>query len=130
MASRWPFKGPTAVYRIFNAENVLLYVGASRNVKDRLSYHSGVKRWWSEAVRYEAEWYNTREEAEHAEAVAINTEAPLYNVMIPAMDGSGRATVRYEAPLIAWDSRDPQHRSRHRLHREARERAARANESS
>lgn len=121
MAKRWPSKGPAAVYRIYDADDVLLYVGAANNVKDRLSYHSGIKRWWSEAARYEAEWYDTRDDAEHAEAVAINTEGPLYNVMIPAMDGSGRATVRYDAPLIAWDSGDPQHRSRRRLSREAKE---------
>ncbi len=124
MADRQPYEGPTAVYRLFSREDVLLYIGAANRIEERFSTHRGTKRWWPEVARHEIEWHDKREAAERAEAVAINAERPLYNIMIPALDGSGRTTIRYDAPAIAWHRGDPHYRSRRRLQREAREHAS------
>lgn len=117
---------PTALYRLYNAEDVLLYVGVANRIEERLGSHSGTKLWWAEVVRTEVEWFGSRDAAEKAEAVAINSESPLYNIFVPDLDGSGKGRIRYDAPPIAWSRGNPQYRSQYRLRREARERRAEA----
>ncbi len=114
---------PTALYRLSNDADVLLYVGVANRIEERLSEHSGTKLWWSEVARRDVEWHASRDAAQRAEAVAINAENPLYNIVIPALDGSRKGRIRYDAPLIAWSRGNPQHRSKYRLQREAKERA-------
>lgn len=113
-----------ALYRIFNSAGQLLYVGVANRPEERLTSHAGSRRWWHEVAETRVEWHPSREDAEKAEAVAINFENPLYNIAIPELDGSGKSRMRYDAPAIAWSHGDPNYRSRYRLRREARERAA------
>ncbi|MFD3762092.1 GIY-YIG nuclease family protein [Streptomyces sp. NPDC058622] len=37
---------PTAVYRLYDAEERLLYVGITMNVKQRFADHQRLKFWW------------------------------------------------------------------------------------
>lgn len=68
----------TAVYRLFAADNTLLYVGASHNPKERFGRHKD-RAWWPEVARKNVTWYPDRRTALHREALAISKESPRYN---------------------------------------------------
>lgn len=70
----------TALYRFWDAGNVLLYIGISENPDARFAKHEALKPWWPHVVRKAIEWYDNRELAEAAETEAIRTERSLYNV--------------------------------------------------
>lgn len=70
----------TALYRLFDADGALLYIGIANDPKTRWSSHAGEKRWWGDVARKTLEWFATREEAESAEVAAIVGERPQYNV--------------------------------------------------
>lgn len=67
------------VYRLFAADDTLLYIGASMTAATRLGAHAD-KGWWGEVQRATFEHHPTREAAFEAEGVAIATERPRYNV--------------------------------------------------
>ncbi|MFE9735444.1 GIY-YIG nuclease family protein [Streptomyces sp. NPDC005863] len=71
--------GRTALYRLFDRDGRLLYVGISRNPDVRWGQHSLTKDWWHEVERRETKWLATRTRAEDAERQAIQTEHPRYN---------------------------------------------------
>lgn len=69
----------TAVYRFFDADARLLYVGIAFDPAERWKDHAARTRWWKDAVDNTIEWYDTRAEAERAERTAIRYEKPIYN---------------------------------------------------
>lgn len=71
----------TALYRFFDVDGALLYVGITKNFGQRWVTHAKKKPWWPEAQRHTAEWFNTRREAEAAEKQAVVSEGPKYNVV-------------------------------------------------
>jgi predicted GIY-YIG superfamily endonuclease len=71
---------PVSVYRLFDADDQLFYVGCSQDVGTRLSSHRSERDWFPEVVRTVVVAFSTREEALAAELVAIRTEDPMYNV--------------------------------------------------
>jgi hypothetical protein len=71
---------PAAVYRLFDADDRLLYVGVTENVKARFSHHASSKPWWPDVARHTVEWMDNRDDAEAAEKLAISTEMPVWNV--------------------------------------------------
>ena len=68
------------LYRHFNAEGELLYVGISLSAVKRLSQHKCDSTWYGDIATIEIEKFPTREEAMEAETVAIQNEAPIYNI--------------------------------------------------
>ena len=74
------FRRRTALYRLFDIEGRLLYVGIAFDPQTRWHGHSSTKSWWNEVDRREVEWHDTRSRALGAEAEAILNEAPLYNI--------------------------------------------------
>jgi len=70
----------TQLYRHFDAENNLMYVGISLNVFQRLSQHRDHSRWFGNIKRVEIEHFETREKAIIAEKNAIKTENPKFNI--------------------------------------------------
>lgn len=81
--------GAVALYRAFNEEGDLLYVGISSNPKQRWIEHACSKQWWrSEVHRKTVEWFPTRLAAARAEALAVRSELPTRNLALPAEDGS------------------------------------------
>lgn len=74
-----PSPGRTALYRLYDLENRLLYVGVAANPLQRWAGHSTTKEWWPEVSVREIEWFPTRIEAETAEAKAITEDAPKWN---------------------------------------------------
>lgn len=69
----------TTLYRLYGADDQLLYVGTSVDPQDRWEQHSRNKLWWSSVSRATVEWYATRTEAMAAERAAIQSESPLFN---------------------------------------------------
>lgn len=70
----------TALYRLYDVEDVLLYVGVTADLRSRYARHRATKHWWPQVVCRDAEWYPTRQEALDAERSLIKNEKPLYNV--------------------------------------------------
>lgn len=71
----------TCLYRLFDADDVLLYVGISKSGLMRLGQHLTEKPWASDVARTTIEWFTSRSEAAAAEVAAIVTEKPRHNVM-------------------------------------------------
>ena len=68
----------TALYRHFDIDGRLLYVGVSKNAVQRLSQHTSSP--WMQKIRtVTVEMCQSREHALEAEALAIRIEKPAYN---------------------------------------------------
>jgi predicted GIY-YIG superfamily endonuclease len=67
------------LYRIFGADDELLYVGRTSDLRDRLGQHARVQPWWHEVVRTAEERLPSFGELVIAEKHAIVTERPKYN---------------------------------------------------
>ncbi|MYR36332.1 hypothetical protein GTX14_04585 [Streptomyces sp. SID4944] len=69
----------TALYRLYDADDQLLYIGISAFPKTRFIEHAGDKNWWHHVTRKDVQWLDDRESALTAENDAITSERPLYN---------------------------------------------------
>jgi len=67
------------LYRFFDAEGVLLYVGLTYDLVQRFAQHSVERWWWGHWATVTATRYDSRAELEAAERKAIKSEKPLYN---------------------------------------------------
>ncbi len=76
----------TCLYRIWDAEGALLYVGISTNPDMRMYKHKRRQPWWAEVDSVSYEWFPNRESAQGAERSAIHHEHPVYNVVRPRME--------------------------------------------
>jgi predicted GIY-YIG superfamily endonuclease len=70
---------PTALYRWYDQDDVLLYVGVSTNVARRAGQHED-KEWWHRVARSTVEQFESRGAALDAESRAIREERPLFNI--------------------------------------------------
>lgn len=71
----------TALYRFYDGDDRLLYVGIAVEPFRRMAQHRHGKGWWSDVARVELERFDTRAQAAEAERLAIANEQPLYNVV-------------------------------------------------
>ncbi|QLJ01510.1 GntR family transcriptional regulator [Streptomyces sp. NEAU-sy36] len=69
----------TALYRLFDTDDRLLYVGISSEPKARMRDHAAEKSWWGDVATRDFEWFDSRQEAAEAEIEAIRNEQPLHN---------------------------------------------------
>ena len=69
----------TALYRHFDRNGDLLYVGISLDAVQRLSQHSATQPWAGDIASVTIEQFMTRQEALTAERRAIETEKPKHN---------------------------------------------------
>ncbi|MET8831620.1 GIY-YIG nuclease family protein [Streptomyces sp. NPDC004610] len=70
---------PSAVYRLYDAYGVLLYIGLTCNPASRWKDHRKEMLWWPEVVHRHLTWYGSRREAWDAERAAIRSEGARYN---------------------------------------------------
>lgn len=70
------------LYRHYDKNGILLYVGISNNAVKRLSGHKTAK-WYNYIETVKIEKFETELDALEAEKIAIATEAPLYNKSRP-----------------------------------------------
>lgn len=112
-AARRPGIDSVALYRHFDADGRLLYVGISRSVTARLTQHSE-SPWDHLIARIEVERFPTREEAEAAERAAIRSERPIHNrthntdptTVVKVLLTLGRSKVRKRLGLSHSDITD------------------------
>ena len=70
----------TALYRHFDAEGRLLYVGITDHLGERDKQHAATSVWHHAVIRSDVQWCLSREHAAELERVAIRHEGPLYNL--------------------------------------------------
>ncbi|WP_372344689.1 GntR family transcriptional regulator [Streptomyces sp. KL116D] len=101
----------TALYRLYDEDDRLLYVGISSEPKKRMKAHAADKPWWPEVATRDFEWFDTRAEAADAEVETIRREQPAYNhthntaavlALLPAVD---EEPLRPRPVAVAADNR-------------------------
>jgi predicted GIY-YIG superfamily endonuclease len=72
----------TALYRFFDADHQLLYVGITSDPETRWKSHGryAASTWWPKVHSKTMHWFDDRTEAVAAELKAIRSESPLYNM--------------------------------------------------
>jgi hypothetical protein len=98
---------PTALYRLYDAEDVLLYVGITAAPAPRMERHADRQAWWPEVARKTMTWYSTRLEAATAEVAAIEAEKPRYNkktTLANTRIGAKRPTI--DDLIVAYETGD------------------------
>lgn len=91
--------GSYVLYRLYDSEGRLLYVGQSCNLIQRLSDHQNTKSWWPQVSRIEFEYHHERPML--AEATAIAVEHPAHNIQ---RNPAAKRTLLKEAIPHALDS--------------------------
>lgn len=81
---------PCALYRHYDEQDVLLYIGISDVVTARGRSHAHSSDWTRYAVRFTGQWFPDRKSAEVAERAAIEREAPVFNRQHATGDPWGR----------------------------------------
>ena len=74
-----PKKETHWLYRMYDAEDTLLYVGLSRYPFDRFYQHSLTKSWFDNVRRITCEWFKDGYDGLASERKAIVSEKPLIN---------------------------------------------------
>lgn len=67
------------LYRFFDADDTLLYIGITKNPVNRFKGHQYDKSWFKHVTRSTMEHFGSRAELMAAEIRAIRTERPKYN---------------------------------------------------
>jgi predicted GIY-YIG superfamily endonuclease len=75
----------TCLYRHFDKEGALLYVGVSLSAVQRLSQHRDGSHWFAEIATVKIEPFKDRKEALAAEREAILKENPRHNLKRPSV---------------------------------------------
>jgi predicted DNA-binding transcriptional regulator AlpA len=73
--------GTVQLYRHFDKDGVLLYVGISLSAIARLAEHRNTSHWFWSIAKTEVAAYATRASALKAERITILREKPLHNVI-------------------------------------------------
>jgi len=72
---------PTCLYRHYDKDDRLLYIGISLSAYARLSQHKEHSEWAKTAVKMTTEYFDNKSDALNAERAAIVNEKPLFNVV-------------------------------------------------
>lgn len=104
-----PDQERTAVYRLFDANRILLYVGSSGDPGKRIANHANRQSWWRFVDRKATTitWYSSPQDARQAERDAIAGERPVYNVDGARWDrrvGTPRQYVEAMTKMISNDA--------------------------
>lgn len=70
---------PHFVYRLYDADDALLYVGMTYDPRNRRQGHKR-KEWWPEVARFRLTVYSDKATALRAESQAIRAEHPVHNI--------------------------------------------------
>ena len=70
------------LYRHFDSESVLLYVGVSLSALQRLGQHATNSHWFNSIAKVTIEKFESRKDALQAEKNAIASESPLHNILL------------------------------------------------
>ncbi|MFJ5886830.1 GIY-YIG nuclease family protein [Streptomyces californicus] len=86
----------TALYRLYDAEHDLLYIGISRSPARRFKAHAHDKNWWHCVEYVDLAWFDSYPEAKRAENAAHLSERPPYN-------GMGHTGLGWNLPRLSYD---------------------------
>lgn len=71
---------PSQMYRLFDAEDRVIYIGSTGNAEQRIATHRNTM-WWGPTIhRVQIETFPNREAAMLAEREAVQTEFPRWNI--------------------------------------------------
>jgi predicted GIY-YIG superfamily endonuclease len=93
----------TALYRLYDDSDVLLYIGATNNAAVRWAKHAAEKPWWGDVRRQDITWFADRPTALKAEKEAIRREQPKYNLEHTAPDAPDADEADWGYRAIAED---------------------------
>jgi excinuclease UvrABC nuclease subunit len=68
------------LYRHFDADDNLLYVGKSCRLRDRIGEHASQAHWFDDIKWIQLEHFPDKQSLHIAELMAIGTEKPCYNI--------------------------------------------------
>lgn len=71
---------PASVYKYFDANSLLLYVGMTGRGQQRQAEHNATKEWWKFVSHQEVEHFTRRADAETRERALIRLHRPPFNV--------------------------------------------------
>lgn len=94
-----------ALYRFYDANENLLYVGISGDPWRRWREHVRTQPWYSQAAHWAGTWYASEELAAAAETRAIRSERPRFNIAGAVRMPEARLTLRFPVVirvLAAW----------------------------
>lgn len=74
---------PTQLYRHYDADGNLLYIGISLSTVHRLGQHRKHAHWFRQITSITVEHFPSKVEATEAEALAISRESPRHNIRRP-----------------------------------------------
>lgn len=83
--------GKCALYRHFDAQGVLLYVGISLRPFTRTKEHSQLSGWAIDIANVTIQYFDSRKEAMEAEAKAVQEENPLHNIRLRKVKKDSRS---------------------------------------
>ena len=87
-----------ALYRLYDAEGALLYIGVTDAPAERMVRHAKTQPWWHTVARKTMVWYPARADADEAETEAIQSEHPKYNKLLRST--SNRSNVARDYDVI------------------------------
>lgn len=90
------------LYRFFDSNNDLLYVGITNDPVERFEWHAKNSMWWNYSTRREIEEKTSRRQAFRDETKAIKAERPIFNKVASRRDRND--AVRY---IMARSSLEP-----------------------
>lgn len=96
----------TAVYKAYDADGALLYVGVAKDFLFRWKSHRREAEWWKLAQRFEVALYATRDEALAEEARCITEDGPAYNACALAKGHAAKHRQREDAEAAEEARRD------------------------
>ena len=70
---------PNSVYKIYDKDKNLLYIGSSMLVITRINNHASTKDWWNDVNSIQVSHFADKTTALKEESKAIKNENPLYN---------------------------------------------------
>lgn len=85
----------SCIYRHYNSDGALLYVGFSLRVLARQVDHSTTADWFSQISCIEIDWFDTPQEAAQAEVDALIRCPGLHNISIPVAVSGNPADLSY-----------------------------------
>jgi|GEM_PF-6266393 len=74
------------LYRVFDENKELLYIGITSDGPKRFRRHGNDREWWPEVRHIEVEHFASRDEVRRAEQDAIETEHPRHNKALKRSD--------------------------------------------
>ena len=70
------------LYRFFDEDETLLYVGQTTNPPRRFKEHAAAKNWWLNVASIDLEHFPDQQSLNYAERQAIVLEDPLHNIAL------------------------------------------------